>query len=391
MMTDYTGSEQYPELAIPAEKVSLLEQIVSERNKIQALLGKAEANKGRVKDEIYQKVLSDYEAKLAEVAAKFEPIREEIGSILQEIRKRELALRKDQGSVHDELEELRFRCELGEFSPDELETQEQERGSQVQEYEAKLQTIESAYSICRQYLGEDDFNEVMEGVQTPAEPAPTEEPVEELISIDDSSGDIPPPPPDVEFVAHPEGPVDLDLHSEDMNVEEGAVPPPPMIPVDPIPDEEGDGGSEDPMMTGDPELTLSEPIPMPVEGAPEGGTTLDTGTPGEPEDIEATLSFQKRAFLNLLKEGGDQDTYLLGMESLTIGRNHRNDIVLLDRSISRKHAEVKKEDEGYILVDLSSGGGVLVNGDKKKRSVLKNGDEVTIGDFKLVYKEEMGC
>jgi pSer/pThr/pTyr-binding forkhead associated (FHA) protein len=78
------------------------------------------------------------------------------------------------------------------------------------------------------------------------------------------------------------------------------------------------------------------------------------------------------------------------VEPLTIGRNHRNDIVLLDRSISRKHAEVKKEEEGFFITDLSSGGGIEINGEKTKRTALKPGDEISIGDFRLVFKEEMG-
>jgi len=120
----------------------------------------------------------------------------------------------------------------------------------------------------------------------------------------------------------------------------------------------------------------------------EGPSTLD-GSEGT-GDVEATITFQKRSFINVIKDDGAQDTYLLGVEPLSIGRNHRNDIVLLDRSISRKHAEVKKEGEGYVITDMSSGGGLMVNGEKNKSTVMKNGDEISIGDFRLVFKEEMG-
>ncbi|MHC4598953.1 MAG: FHA domain-containing protein [Planctomycetota bacterium] len=370
-MADTAGAGDYPELQVPPDKVQALEQIVSERNKIQGLLAKAEGSKGKVKEDIYARVLQDYEAKLADVAARFEPVRDAIAEALAGIRDKEKGLRTEFGAMNDELEELRFRCEVGEFDAGELAKKEQEKADELQELQAKLGAVDQTYEACKQYLGEEDFQDILE----PPEPSPEDgaPPVEEVISIDDAAP--PPPPMDVE-IADPEG-GDLDVQVDDLVVQDAAAPPPPPEPEAP-----------DELQFGDPELTLSEPIPLPgLDGdEPFDGPAPPTGD----GDVEATISFAKRSVINLIKDDGSEDTYLLGVEPLTIGRNHRNDIVLLDRSISRKHAEVKKEEDAFFITDLSSGGGLAINGEKIKRTELKPGDEISIGDFRLVFKEEMG-
>ncbi|GEM_PF-3499538 len=395
------------ELVVPSEKIQALEKIVSERNRIQGLIVKAEENKGKVKENIYRKVISEYESKLADVAAEYEPVREEVAEILKSIRKREQTIRAEMESVTDELEELKFRSEVGEFDAEELSRRQDEKKKHVEGLQKKVEIIEGTFGTCKQYLGEDDFNNALAAVESPPPaggeadvpaPPPPAEPVEEVISVDDAAAYPPPPAPaeDVDVVSPDAGAApdagDFDIDAGDLIVQEDAPPPPPPPPA-PAPDFEASGPAADPatdLSTGDPELTLSEPIPMPQDASP--GSTLDGGADmaAGDQDVEATISFQKRAFLNLIKEDGSQDTFLLGMEPLSIGRNHRNDIVLLDRSISRKHAEVKKEAQGYSIVDLSSGGGLMINGEKTKQAALSNGDEIGIGDFKLVFKEEMG-
>lgn len=65
---------------------------------------------------------------------------------------------------------------------------------------------------------------------------------------------------------------------------------------------------------------------------------------------------------------------------LTIGRDSNCDIVIDDRQVSRRHAEIKINDEQEILInDLESKNGTFVNGvmiDKGKK--LLDGDEVKI-------------
>lgn len=68
-----------------------------------------------------------------------------------------------------------------------------------------------------------------------------------------------------------------------------------------------------------------------------------------------------------------------------IGRMPENDIMIDDPEVSRSHANIKYDDEKGILSveDMQSENGILVNGKKTKSSVLKVGDNITVGNHVL--------
>lgn len=70
-----------------------------------------------------------------------------------------------------------------------------------------------------------------------------------------------------------------------------------------------------------------------------------------------------------------------------IGRASDNDIVIDDLLVSRHHAELRKDGEDYVLVDLNSQNGTFINGKRIDRSVLTSRDYVTIGHhlFRVVH------
>lgn len=74
----------------------------------------------------------------------------------------------------------------------------------------------------------------------------------------------------------------------------------------------------------------------------------------------------------------------------TIGRHPDQAIQILDRVVSKQHAEIIAAPEGgFVLVDGASRNGTYVNGTliKGKKS-LKNGDRITMGTTELFYQEE---
>lgn len=48
-------------------------------------------------------------------------------------------------------------------------------------------------------------------------------------------------------------------------------------------------------------------------------------------------------------------------DGVNIGVNQQNDIVLPDRLVSRRHARIERQGNGYVLVDLGSTNGTYVN------------------------------
>lgn len=77
--------------------------------------------------------------------------------------------------------------------------------------------------------------------------------------------------------------------------------------------------------------------------------------------------------------------FLLDQEITTAGRHPDSDIFLDDVTVSRRHAEFRRVDNEYQVVDVGSLNGTYVNREPTDSSVLANGDEVQIGKFRLVF------
>lgn len=77
--------------------------------------------------------------------------------------------------------------------------------------------------------------------------------------------------------------------------------------------------------------------------------------------------------------------YLLKAEVVTAGRHPDSDIFLDDVSVSRRHAEFRRVEGGFEVVDVGSLNGTYVNRETIDSSVLSGGDEIQIGKFRLVY------
>ena len=69
---------------------------------------------------------------------------------------------------------------------------------------------------------------------------------------------------------------------------------------------------------------------------------------------------------------------------LRIGRMRENDVVVNNLAVSRFHAVLKREGEGYLLEDLGSENGTLLNGERVTGAVaMKPDDVVQLGKYEL--------
>jgi pSer/pThr/pTyr-binding forkhead associated (FHA) protein len=76
----------------------------------------------------------------------------------------------------------------------------------------------------------------------------------------------------------------------------------------------------------------------------------------------------------------------IGEDPLVIGRMPECDVPLSDANVSRRHAEVRRQGTGFVVVDLGSTNGTRVNGAQVKERLLNNGDEITVGATKLRFE-----
>jgi hypothetical protein len=79
---------------------------------------------------------------------------------------------------------------------------------------------------------------------------------------------------------------------------------------------------------------------------------------------------------------------MLAGERMAIGRSRDCELIVDDPNVSRRHAEVRKTIEGWMVVDLGSTNGVKVNGKRVKEEVLRPGDKITLGLVDLEFGEE---
>jgi len=75
----------------------------------------------------------------------------------------------------------------------------------------------------------------------------------------------------------------------------------------------------------------------------------------------------------------------LGKPRVVLGRSKEADIRVPDENVSRRHSEVRREDDGYWIVDLGSMNGTIVNGKRVDRALLRDDDRITLGSTEIVF------
>lgn len=92
------------------------------------------------------------------------------------------------------------------------------------------------------------------------------------------------------------------------------------------------------------------------------------------------------AELSVQASNGSRDRIPLMKDRVTIGRSRETDITLPDQWLSRRHAEIRRKNDSFFLVDLGSKNGTLVNGARiEGERQLQPGDRITLGEYVLTF------
>lgn len=70
---------------------------------------------------------------------------------------------------------------------------------------------------------------------------------------------------------------------------------------------------------------------------------------------------------------------VIGEDPVTVGRLPECDIAVGDPNVSRRHAEIRRQGNGFVVVDLGSTNGTKVNGAGVRQRPLADGDQITVG------------
>jgi len=123
----------------------------------------------------------------------------------------------------------------------------------------------------------------------------------------------------------------------------------------------------------------------------------------QPEEATLTLSAVEAAdeeddlahYLEELPEGvallvvrhgpNAGSSYRLDADRTTLGRHPDSDVFLDDITVSRRHVAIDRDGSTYRLRDAGSLNGTYVNRDRVDEAVLRHGDEVQVGRYRLTF------
>jgi hypothetical protein len=130
------------------------------------------------------------------------------------------------------------------------------------------------------------------------------------------------------------------------------------------------------------ELAVDEDVPMgtyelrgKVEAAPGGPPVAQSPAP-------SGRSSGGRASLELVDQAGQ---VIALPNQAVIGRMPGCDVQLDDPSVSRRHARISKASNGWLVEDLGSTNGVMVNGTSVEREYLRGGEDLELGNVRLRF------
>ena len=131
----------------------------------------------------------------------------------------------------------------------------------------------------------------------------------------------------------------------------------------------------------------------PPERGPEQTSIFRADFLAEPESVETPEpsvagvdALPAGSALLVVKRGPNAGSrFLLDQSTTSAGRHPESDIFLDDVTVSRRHAEFRREGGEFVVVDVGSLNGTYVNREPVDTAVLASGDEVQIGKFRLVF------
>ena len=118
-----------------------------------------------------------------------------------------------------------------------------------------------------------------------------------------------------------------------------------------------------------------------------GGDKVETSDRQlNPVDAAAVDALPSGHALLVVQRGpGAGSRFLLDADVVNAGRHPDSEIFLDDVTVSRRHAEFNREGDAFTVSDVGSLNGTYVNRDRIDRVQLKDGDEVQIGKYRLVF------
>lgn len=80
-----------------------------------------------------------------------------------------------------------------------------------------------------------------------------------------------------------------------------------------------------------------------------------------------------------------EHVYPIDKEVVKIGRLLDNDVVVQNNLVSRNHAEIRYENEKFVLYDMGSSSGTFLNNKKIEKNVIYSGDMILCANTPMIF------
>jgi hypothetical protein len=125
------------------------------------------------------------------------------------------------------------------------------------------------------------------------------------------------------------------------------------------------------------------PGPQAAPSAGDFGHTMVYSPDRAARVLDAERAPQDGARALLVGEGRRS---VLSGDHVLVGRSRECEVVISDPNVSRRHAEIRYLGEHWVIADLGSTNGVVVNGRRVDRAQLEPGDRITLGLTELTFE-----
>jgi hypothetical protein len=335
-----------PPSSLPADVVdasvldALIEKTKVERQ-LEAFRTKALEKKEKVAAAVSARVLGDYDTRLRALRAEAEPLRARARTEWEKLRALYAAVASREERARLEKQELEFRHEVGEIDETALNDRIKTSIAALDACGADVAALDRHKARFLEVFTEQDLAAAPALARPVAAPAPAEQ-------------------------------LEADVADAAMTMEMPA-PPRTVTSAGPArPQDERSGRAAAPTIAAAAVATdAAMPGPMPDLS--------------DAADDEGTLILPEGAIVVLGADGKNTSHRLSAM--CYIGRSDENQIRIQGEGVSRRHALIVAERNGFRIENLGSQNGVLVNGKPMQRGMLSPGDVITLGVVKLRFEQ----
>ena len=424
------------------ELLSSYRDLQQQFDQVRERLRRAEDHRHTVARRIYDRVRSDYDRELDALRLRLIPLRDELERVQESLEVQHREATAALQSVEEELSEADFRHRIGEYPDptfDEMRRALDAHAEDARSRQAALQASLSAIAVMRSPENVADAPVADASVETAAvEPVavvpemPAEVPAlgaddtgeaftddpfatspDEAIIHDDLSAIVVDEPPTLENT------YDVTADIEPAPASEPAPAPMEEIVAAPEPGPRAEGTAlinafENPQqwvseMSPDSahaerRVRLSQPTApaAPVRAKQSVQEEIDSvlspfeTSPKATARVEAaparatTTASSPSSLPSLVFVSGPHTGQAIGLlpTTLTIGREHDNNVEIKDPDVARYHARILRERDDFVVEDLNSSSGTWINGERKARAVLSHGDVIRVGQTELALDYE---